>query len=409
MTASRHFFITVFSVAVILLPFQTGSFAQRPAVSFPVIVVLRDTAPYETFRSYYRPDERAAANPAGWNHLDAGVAGLVQFLEGRHGFRADHVYSAAVRGFAARLTAPQIAQFENDPYTAYVELDGPMAIVAQTVPWGIDKIEADQSSTIAGNGRDAVGNVNVYIIDTGVDTAHPDLNVVRHVNFASGPNRDCHGHGTHVAGTSAAKDNTSDVVGVAPGAPVTGVKVLGCGGTGSTSGVIAGVDWVTARATKPAVANMSLGGGASQALDDAVRRSAASGVFYAVAAGNDGANACNSSPARAGAGTNNGIMTVAATSSTDAEASWSNYGNCVDIWAPGVSILSTRKGGGTTTMSGTSMASPHGAGGGAFYLSSHTGVSPSSVESALKSAATTITSNESKDGRTITRLNVDPF
>ena len=407
MTASRHLFTTVFSIALVLLPFQTGGFAQRPAVSFPVIVVLSDMAPYETFRPYYRPDERAAANPAGWNHLDVGVAGLVQFLEARHGFRADHVYSAAIRGFAARLTAPQIAQFQNDPYTAYVELDGPMAIVAQTLPWGIDRIEADLSSTVAGNGSGAVANVNAYIIDTGVD-AHPDLNVVRHVNFASGPNRDCHGHGTHVAGTTAARDNTSDVVGVAPGAPVTGVKVLGCGGTGSTSGVIAGVDWVTANAIKPAVANMSLGGGASQALDNAVRNSAASGVFYALAAGNDGANACNTSPARAGAGTNNGIMTVAATSSADTEASWSNYGGCVDIWAPGVSILSTRKGGGTTTMSGTSMASPHGAGGGALYLSSHPSVSPSSVESALKSAAS-ITSNTSKDGRTITRLNVDPF
>jgi serine protease len=211
-----------------------------------------------------------------------------------------------------------------------------------------------------------------------------------------------------VAGTVAARDNTSNVVGVAPGAPLTGVKVLSCSGSGSTSGVIKGVDWVTANAKKPAVANMSLGGSASTALDDAVRRSAASGVFYALAAGNSGANACNSSPARAGAGTDNGIMTVAATDSSDREASWSNYGNCVDIWAPGVSILSTRKGGGTTTMSGTSMASPHGAGGGALYLSSSTTATPATTEQALKSAALT-TANKSKDGRTITLLNVGPF
>jgi subtilisin family serine protease len=131
-------------------------------------------------------------------------------------------------------------------------------------------------------------------------------------------------------------------------------------------------------------------------------------VFYALAAGNSGANACNSSPARAGAGINNGILTVAATDSADREASWSNYGSCVDIWAPGVSILSTRRGGGMTTMSGTSMASPHGAGGGALYLSTHTFDSPSSVEAALKSAAT-VTGNRSKDGRTITRLNVGGF
>jgi len=332
---------------------------------------------------------------------------MVQFLEARHSFRADHVYSAALRGFAARLTATQIDEFENDAYIAYVERDGPMAIVAQTLPWGINKVDADVSTTKAGDGNGDIPNVNAYIIDTGIDTSHPDLNVVRNVNFAGGPNRDCHGHGTHVAGTTAAKDNTSDVVGVAPGAKLTGVKVLGCGGTGSTSGVIAGVEWVTAHAVKPAVANMSLGGSASAALDTAVLNSAASGVFYALAAGNDGANACNSSPARAGAGTN-GIMTVAATSSTDTEASWSNYGSCVDIWAPGVSILSTRKGGGTTTMSGTSMASPHGAGAGALYLASHTGATPSDVESALNSDATT-TSNNSKDGRSIKLLNVGKF
>jgi subtilisin family serine protease len=172
--------------------------------------------------------------------------------------------------------------------------------------------------------------------------------------------------------------------------------------------VIKGVDWVTANAVKPAVANMSLGGGVSTALDSAVVKSANSGVFYALAAGNSGADACNSSPARAGAGTNNGIMTVAATDSSDKEASWSNYGPCVDIWAPGVSILSTRKGGGTTTMSGTSMASPHGAGGGGLYLSNNTGASPAAVETALKSAAQT-TANKSKDGKTIVREFVGTF
>jgi subtilisin family serine protease len=245
-----------------------------------------------------------------------------------------------------------------------------------------------------------VTNVNAYVIDTGIDTAHADLNVVGHVNFAGGPNRDCHGHGTHVAGTMAAKDDTSDVVGVVPGAPLTGVKVLACNGTGSTSKVIKGIDWVTANAKKPAVANMSLGGGASMALDEAVIESANSGVFYVVAAGNSGADTCTSSPARAGAGTNNGVMTVAATDSSDQEASWSNYGTCVDVWAPGVSILSTKLGGGTTTMSGTSMASPHGAGLGALYLSSHTSNSPADVETALTTSAVS-SGTTSKDGRSI--------
>jgi len=318
------------------------------------------------------------------------------------------VYSHALRGYAATIPNARLAAVQADERVAYVEPDGEMSAVAQTLPWGIDRIEADVSTTMAGDGSGAVANVNVYVIDTGVDATHPDLNVVRHVAFAGGPNRDCHGHGTHVAGTVAALDNTSDVVGVAPGAPITGVKVLGCNGSGSNSGVIAGIDWVTANAIKPAVANMSLGGGASQAIDDAVRRSAATGVFYALAAGNEGTNACTRSPARAGAGTANGIMTVAATDNADREASFSNYGTCVDLWAPGVSILSTRKGGGTTTMSGTSMASPHGAGGGALYLSTHTGSSPSAVEGALTSAAQA-TGTTSKDGRGIVREHVGGF
>ena len=209
-------------------------------------------------------------------------------------------------------------------------------------------------------------------------------------------------------GPSPPQDNALDVVGVAPGAPITGVKVLGCGGSGSDAGVIKGIDWVTANATKPAVANMSLGGGASQALDEAVRRSASSGVFYSVAAGNDGQNACNSSPARAGAGVDNGILTVAATDSTDREASWSNYGSCVDIWAPGVAVLSTRLSGGTSTKSGTSMAAPHGAGGGALYLSRNASTGPIGVEAALTGAAQA-TGTTSKDSSGITRLYVGGF
>ena len=328
----------------------------------------------------------------------------------RYGARVEFVYGHAVAGYAAVIPTNQLAALRADENVEYVEPDGEMSVVAQSLPWGIDKIDADVSSTLAGNGSGAITNVNAYIIDTGVDYTHTDLNAssTRHVSFANGPNRDCHGHGTHVAGTVAAVDNAQDVVGVAPGATLWGVKVLGCGGTGSNAGVIAGIDWVTANAIKPAVANMSLGGSFSQAVNDAVIRSANSGVFYALAAGNNGANACSSSPASAGAGTNNGIMTVAATDSVDTEASWSNYGPCVDIWAPGVSILSTRKGGGTTTMSGTSMASPHGAGGGALYLSGHPSASPGSVEGALKAAATD-TGRSSKDGRRIMRQYVGGF
>jgi aqualysin 1 len=243
-----------------------------------------------------------------------------------------------------------------------------------------------------------VSGVNAYIIDSGIDRAHTDLSVVGHINFAGGKNRDCNGHGTHVAGTVAAEDNAQDVVGAAPGAPLTGVKVLGCSGSGKYSGVIKGVDWVTANANKPAVANMSLGGGVSTALDDAVKRSANSGVFYSIAAGNEAANACNSSPARAG--THSGVATTAATNVSNAETSWSNYGSCVDIWAPGSSILSTRLGGGTTTMSGTSMAAPHIGGTGALYLSGNAAATAATVESAIKQNATS-PGTRSKDGRSI--------
>jgi subtilisin family serine protease len=140
----------------------------------------------------------------------------------------------------------------------YVEQDGVVNAVAQTLPWGIDQVDAEKSSTLAGNGSGSVSSVRAYIIDTGIDTAHRDLKVVGHVNYAGGPNKDCTGHGTHVAGTVAAKDDTNDVVGVAPGADLYAVKVLGW------SGVIKGIDWVTAHAVKPAVANMSLGGGTNR-------------------------------------------------------------------------------------------------------------------------------------------------
>jgi len=275
------------------------------------------------------PTARARANPDAWGYLNRGVAGMTQMLERTHGFRAEHVFSHSVRGFSARLNARQIAELEADLRVAYVEMDGEMRATAQLLPWGVDRVDADQSSVLAGNGSDAVSGVTTFVIDTGIDKAHQDLSVIGHVNFARGKNADCNGHGTHVAGSVAAKDDATDVVGVALGGALVGVKVLGCTGSGSTSGVIKGVDYVTANAVPGrSVANMSLGGGVSQAMDDAVMRSARAGVVYAIAAGNSGANACNSSPARAGV--TDGIITVGATASNETEASWSNYGTtCV--------------------------------------------------------------------------------
>jgi subtilisin family serine protease len=328
----------------------------------------------------------------------------------KYGAKVEEVWGSALHGYAAVIPNDRVPALRADENVSYVTADGEASISAQTIPYGIDLVDADLSSTQAGNGSGSVGNTNVYVIDTGVDTGHPDLNVVQWVNFAKGGGKnssDCNGHGTHVAGTIAAKDDAQGVVGVAPGAAIHAVRVLNCQGSGQWSWIISGINWVTANHGVNAVANMSLGGGANQAVDDAVRNSAASGVFYAVSAGNSGTDACTQSPARAGAGTNNGIATVAAIDSASREASWSNYGSCVDIWAPGVNVYSTYAGGGYQTLSGTSMASPHVTGGGALYRSSHA-TNAAGVETALKNAAVA-TGTNSKDGRAIRRENVRTF
>jgi subtilisin family serine protease len=313
------------------------------------------------------------------------------------------VYSNALKGFSATIPDGRLAAVRADPRVAYVERDVAVHAVAQTLPWGIDEIDADESSTLAGNGKERISGVKVYVIDSGIDTSHADLNVVNHVNFSGGKNTDCgEGHGTHIAGTIAAKDDTRGVVGVAPGAPLIGVKVLDCSGGGTASTAIEAIDWVTARARKPAIANLSFAGETTiQSLESAVRKSVDRGIFYSIAAGNYGKDACDFSPARAGAGKRgSGIVTTAATSSSGAETSWSNSGRCVDIWAPGKNILSTRNGGGTTTMSGTSMAAPHVGGTAALYLSSKPRAAPATVESALKSASVS-TGKLSDGGRRI--------
>ena len=343
--------------------------------------------------------------------LDEGVqdpTAVAQEHARRHGTEVLRTYRHAIKGYAARISEGRLEEVRADGRVAHVEPDQTTQATAQTLPWGINKIGADNSSARAGDGSGAVSGVNIYVIDSGV-YKHRDLRVANHVNFAGdGKNYDCYGHGTHVAGIVAAKDNARDVVGTAPGAPLTGVKVTGCRGSGTVAGAIDGIDWVTANAIKPAIANVSLGAGLSKALDDAVTNSAAGGVFYSIAAGNESEDACKSSPSRAGAGTDNGIATVAATNKRDAEPWWSNYGSCVDVWAPGAGVLSTKKGGGTTKMSGTSQAAPHVGGGAALYLLKNTAASPAAVEGALTSSAKT-TANTSKDGAAIVREYVGGF
>lgn len=280
----------------------------------------------------------------------------------------DRVYSNALHGFAGAISEADVLRLKADPRVAYVEPDREIGISgrggkgkpgggttapAQSTPWGITRVGG------AGDGTGKTG----WVIDTGLDLDHPDLNVdvTRSRTFVSGTINadDGNGHGTHVGGIMAAKNNTIGVVGVAAGARLVAVRVLSSSGSGTTSGVIAGVDYVADNASSGDVANMSLGGSVSTALDDAVKALAATGVKVVVAAGNSTADASGSSPARVNV-TN--VYTISAIGSNDCLASFSNYGLGVDFAAPGVSILSLWKGGGTNTISGTSMAAPHVAG-----------------------------------------------
>lgn len=374
--------------AAINAPISGQHAAQR------VIVVFHDDVSLRPFGSG-RLDARARANPAAWAYLDRAVVGAVQALEAQHGFRADYVYSEAVRGFAAALTDVQIRALQRDPVVAYVEPDTEMHLLQQTLPWGIDRIDTDISSTAAGDGAGAVTNVHVYILDNGADRTHPDLNVVDQVNFTGTANTATCAHGTRVAGVLAASDNTIDVVGALPGAPITAVKVTTCDPVFfSASSVIKGVDWVTKHAIKPAVANMSIGGPPNSTLDRAVIKSADRGILYAIAAGNQASDACLTSPQRTGP--HDGIMTVAGTAPDDSEWIQSSFGRCVDIWGPAVEILTTELGGGTATSSGTSFAAPHVAGTAGLYLSTHPTATPAMVENQLKADAV-FTGTLSKD------------
>lgn len=370
------------------------------------IVQFYDSAVQSPARSNQK-DARAFSNPQAWGYVDQRVVERTQTIESRYNITAQQAYSQVINGFSAKLTDTQVAQLKADSSVMAIEEDKVISVSAQTIPWGISTTHATLSSTLAGNGSGSVSGVNVYVIDTGIAT-HADLNLVKHINLSGDAyNYDCHGHGTHVAGTIGAKDDTNFVVGMAPGVALTGVKVLTCSGSGSTSNVIKGVDWVTANAVKPAVANMSLGGSASAMLDTAVQKAVNSGVVFAIAAGNSTVDACTQSPARVGKSLN-GAITVGATDSSDKPASFSNYGSCVDVWGPGVYITSTYLNGSTATMSGTSMASPHVAGAAALYLSRYPKATPATVEAALKQAATS-TGNTDSAGLAIKRVDVTSF
>jgi subtilisin family serine protease len=261
------------------------------------------------------------------------------------------------------------------------------AVVTQSnPPWGLDRIDQRNRPLSGTYSYTSTGaGVNAYIIDTGIRRSHTQFGGRAFTGFdavtSGGSANDCNGHGTHVAGTVG-----GSTYGVAKSVRLYAVRVLSCSGSGSTSGVIAGVNWVTSNHVKPAVANMSLGGGISTALDTAVRNSIAAGVTYAIAAGNSNTNASNSSPARVGE-----AITVGSSTSTDARSSFSNYGSVVDVFAPGSSILSAwyTSNTATRTLSGTSMAAPHVAGVAARILQGSPGSSPAAVQSTIVSTATT--------------------
>ena len=391
-----RFLAPLFVVAVLATTLETVPVSGQPVVE-SVIVVFHDDSPFGSFPAA-RADARLRRNPQAWQYLNPFVLGAVHSLERQYGFQADHVYSAAVRGFAARLTPDQIEALQQEPLVNYIERDNEMRPFAQALPWGIDRIDADVSSARSGDGAGEVTGVNIYVLDNGLDRAHPDLNVVNHVNFTTAVNAATCAHGTRVAGVIAARDNDLGVVGVVPGALLTAVKVTTCDPVSSASTAIKGVDWVTQNAIRPAVANMSIGGFANSTLDAAVKRSADSGVFYAIAAGNNSWDACWTSPQRAG--THGGVMTVAATAENDSEASFSNYGRCVDIWAPGANVTTTDLGGATVTSSGTSYAAPHVAGTAALYLAANPTASAAAVETALKTGALA-PGTVSRDGRAV--------
>ncbi len=316
------------------------------------------------------------------------VVSSLNFLEKRMNLEAPRMrFSSALHGGLYKMTREQAQLLKKDPNVAYIEKDQIIHVNAaqSNAPWGLDRID-QQNLPLSGNyssGVDGVG-VNAYVIDTGILTTHQEFegraksgrDLVDNDNDAT----DCNGHGTHVAGTIGSR-----AYGVAKKVNLIGVRVLDCNGSGSYSGVIAGVDWVTANHKKPAVANMSLGGPLSQALEDAILNSIKAGVTYAVAAGNDNQSACNSSPARMP-----DAIKVGATSNTDQRASFSNFGSCVDLFAPGVDIESTWDTSSTSTnkISGTSMATPHVAGVIALYLERNPASSPAQVKSALLAGST---------------------
>ncbi|WP_037312753.1 S8 family peptidase [Amycolatopsis orientalis] len=343
------------------------------AVGGSYIVVLKPTA--------------VGKGVAAANEVTANVAAKAQGLTGQYGTTLSRTFGSALNGFSIKADEAAAKRLAADPQVAYVVQNKTFKISeTQDNPpsWGLDRVDqADLPLDTKYTYPTKADNVTAYVIDTGVRGSHKDFGdrATGGKDFVDNddtPN-DEHGHGTHVAGTIGGTEH-----GLAKGVKIVGVRVLDANGSGTTEGVVAGVDWVAANAKGPSVANMSLGGGADDALDAAVKGAIEKGVTFALAAGNESADAGTTSPARV-----KEAITVAASDKTDKQASFSNYGSVVDLYAPGVDITSTWGTGddATNTISGTSMASPHVAGAAALYLSAHPDATPAQVAEGLVAAA----------------------
>ena len=384
-------------LAVLLTPALAASSDSRRVFGRPAQAASNAVAPLTT-TSKGIPDRYMVIFKADRVFSAAAVNSKAAEAEIQFGAQVHYIYDSAVQGYAATLSVQAVEALRKDADVAYIEQDQVFTINdTQTgPPWGLDRIDQrslplSNSYTYATDGQ----GVHAYIIDTGIRSSHTEFSGRIGAGYDAvdgGAPDDCNGHGTHVAGTVG-----GSTYGVAKRVTLHGVRVLDCNGSGTTSGVVAGINWVTTNSTTtpPAVANMSLGGGASQTLDTALRNSVAAGVVHVVAAGNETADACNSSPAREPL-----AITVGATNSSDQRASFSNYGTCLDIFAPGVNILSSWYTGDSAagSLSGTSMASPHVAGVVALHLASSPSASPADVAASLNNAATTGTVSDPGSG-----------
>ncbi|HEY7694857.1 MAG TPA: S8 family serine peptidase, partial [Nitrososphaeraceae archaeon] len=333
------------------------------------------------------------------NLLSAGKVKSLADEAKNQGAALRHIYDNALGGFAIRVPNEKALEaIMKIPEVDYVEPDIKVKAFAQSLPTGVDRVDADLSSTKSGDGSGTV-NVDIAILDTGIDLNHPDLNVYSQVTFVSGTSsgNDDNGHGTAVAGIAAAKDNSDGVVGISPGARLWSVKVLDSGGNGFTSDIIEGIDYVTAHANEIDAANMSFGGeGSSTALRTAIINSVSAGVTYAAAAGNDHKDASTVIPASYPEviavsaivdtdGKCGGLSSSTTAGNDDALADFSNFGSVVDIAAPGVLIKSTARGSSyTNTFSGTSASTPHVTGAAALYSYENPIAAPSDIRNALR-------------------------